>query len=134
MYINIQHRHIYNFHNEEDLQKEVVKYLQTTDLLFSCQGLEQMLDTDNKRINAKKLGYKNGMPDIIIYSPNNTYNGLALELKAPNGFGDMSKAQVEVLDQLERESDYFCLASNDFAEIVEIVTKYIHDVLCRKEF
>ena len=129
MYINIQHRHIYDLTSEENLQKEVVRYLRTTDLLFSCQGLEQMLDTDNKRVNAKKLGYKNGMPDIIIYTPNKTYNGMGIELKNPNGFGDMGKAQVEVLNQLEKDSNYFSIASNDFAKIVEIVTKYIHDVL-----
>ena len=129
MIINIDERHMYDSKSEQSLQKDVVKYLKTTDLLFSCQGLEQMLDTDNKRINAKKLGYKNGMPDIIIYTPNDTYSGLAIELKSPNGFGQMSKEQIEVLNQLETESNYYCCALNDFAEVVQTITRYIHNVL-----
>ena len=129
MIINIDERHMYDSKSEESLQKDVVKYLKTSDLLFSCQGLEQMLDTDNKRINAKKLGYKNGMPDIIIYTPNDTYSGLAIELKSPNGFGQMSKQQIEVLNQLETESNYYCCALNDFAEVVQTITRYIHNVL-----
>lgn len=129
MIINIDKRCMYDSKSEESLQRDVVKYLNTTDLLFSCQGLEQMLDTDNKRINAKKLGYKNGMPDIIVYTPNDTYSGLAIELKSPNGFGQMSKQQIEVLNQLETESNYYSCALNDFAEVVQTVTRYIYNVL-----
>ena len=81
--------------NEENLQQAVVNCLKTDfkDLLFSANGLEENLNTDSKRIKASKMGYVSGTPDLIIYSKNKQYSGMALEFKSPTGFGIISKVQ-----------------------------------------
>jgi hypothetical protein len=124
----IDTRHIINITTEKQLQEEVVKYLRQTDLLF-CSSLGGFLDTDQRRIEAVKAGYNAGIPDIIIFTSNSGYNSLALELKAPSGFGAIKKTQLDWLSRLEVESNSFTLCSNDYTEILEVIIKYTHGLL-----
>lgn len=132
MFVNIGKRNIIKIVNEVSLQEEIVKYLRKSDLLFTC-SLGGCLDTDIARVNAIKSGYggnfRKGVPDLIIFSPSLNYNLLIIELKAPTGFGIISKEQKCWLDQLEKESKAFCLVSNDLCEIIEIIVLYINGLL-----
>jgi hypothetical protein len=129
VYTNISKHEILDIKNEHDLQVHVVQYLKETDLNFTCT-LGGYLDDDYQRINATKEGYKKGVCDLIIFSPNKNYKGLGIELKTPSyGNGKVSKAQIEFLDKLEIESGYFCFISNNYTEIIEVIIKYIHNVL-----
>ena len=74
-----------------------------------------------------KLGYTNGTPDLIIYSKNKQYNGIALELKSATGFGILSKVQDEFLKKLKK-NNYLCLVSNDYTEIVRYLTMYYYNI------
>ena len=115
--------------NEQDIQEQVVKFLRKDfpDLLFSANGLEENLNTDQKRIKASKMGYTNGTPDLIIYSKNKQFNGMALEFKSPTGFGILSKVQDEFLKKLKK-NNYLCLVSNDYSELIRYITMYYYDI------
>ena len=126
---NYENKNTILIQNEEDLQEQVVKLLkhQFPDLLFSANGLEENLNTDSKRIKATKMGYTNGTPDIIIYSKNKQYSGMALELKSPTGFGILLKNQDEFLKKLKK-NNYLCLVSNDYSDIIRYITMYFYDI------
>ena len=114
--------------NEHDLQSEVVSYLRETDLTF-CANMNGYLDTATKRIRSWQEGMSAGHPDLIIYTPNNTYNGMAIEFKSPTGQGVLSKKQNDWLDKLEKDCKYFCICSNDYAVIIECIVKFTLDAL-----
>ncbi len=128
MYIDITTNNVLSITNENELHNAVVNYLKQTDLMFSCP-LPVNLNTDTLRIEAIKKGYTCGMPDIIVYSPNSKYNGLCFELKSPKGTGNLSKKQYDVLDNFQTECKYFCLVSNDYSVIIEVLVKYMYDIL-----
>lgn len=126
--INIEKKKVINLDNERDLQRLVVRYLKTTDLLF-CATLGGVLDTDKLRLDSNLDGYMPGIPDIMIYNKCGKYNGFALELKTPWATGKVSKKQKGWIDRLSTECNYFCLVSNDYAQIITMLTKYINGIL-----
>ena len=127
VFTHFENRHIYNIVDEESLQKACVKYLQETSLVYTINGLPEFLDTDKKRISACSRGYLIGCPDLLILTPNNSYNMLVVELKSPTGFGTLSRPQRMVLDSLEKDCKACCVVINDFAAFVEIIQKYVND-------
>jgi len=130
MIIDINDNKQYALNLEHDLQTIIVDYLRQTDLLF-CASLGGYMDTAAKRIRSWSEGYQKGQPDLIIYTPSacGKYKGMAIELKRPNGRGNISKEQLNWLSRLEKEAGYFCIASNDLVLIIETLTKYIHGIL-----
>ena len=126
---NFQQKNTIILQNEENLQEQLVKFLRKDfpDLLFSSNGMEENLNTDQKRIKASKMGYTNGTPDLIIYSKNKQYSGFAIEIKSPTGFGNLSKVQDDFLKKLKK-NNYLCLVSNDYSEIIRYITMYFYDV------
>lgn len=129
VYTNISNDKRLHLNTEAELQIAVVKYLKQTDLHFTC-SLGGCLDESISRINACKQGYKKGTCDLMIFTPCSLYSGLAIELKCPvYGSGVVSKEQLEFLTKLEVESGWFTLISNDYTEIIEILTKYINNIL-----
>ena len=126
---NYENKNTIVIQNEENLQEAIVKFLkhQFPDLLFSANGLSDNLNTDQKRIKASKMGYINGTPDLIIYSKNKQFNGVAIEIKSPTGFGSLSKVQDDFLKKLKK-NNYLCLVSNDYSDIVRYITMYFYDI------
>ena len=101
--LNISNKKLYSMSNEFELQLEVVKILRKSGLLFSCTHTTEMLDTDAKRIDAKKNGYSVGMPDILVYTSRSSFSGMAIELKHPWGIGEISSHQRKILKELEAD-------------------------------
>jgi len=128
MYVNIDSRQILNINTETELQQAIVKYLRDTDLLYVAT-LGEFQDSIYKRIEGFKMGYVKGSCDLLILTPCSGYNFLALELKAPSGFGQLANEQHNFLDVLSHECNAYCLVSNDYTEIIEIIIKYINDML-----
>jgi hypothetical protein len=128
-FIDYQTNHNLTINNENSLQKACVKYLRTTDLNFCVLGTEQMLNTDDKRIEAYHLGYQKSICDLIIFTPNLTYNMLCIEFKSPTGMGTLSKEQLLKLNLFEKESRAFTLVCNSVELFVEIITKYTLNAL-----
>ena len=50
-------------------------------------GLGDMQDTSSKRIDAWRKGYIKGKVDFVLALKNKNCDGLAIELKNPNGQG-----------------------------------------------
>jgi len=125
---NFENKFCYNITNEYSLQLEVVKFLRKTGLLFSCTHTEEMLDNDIKRIESYKCGYTPGIPDLLIFNQNDTFNGLAIELKNPWGSGKLSNDQETVLNQFA-EQNWLVLVCNDLVEICNFITLYQHNLI-----
>ena len=128
---NFENKKCYSISNENDLQLEVVKLLRKSGLLFSCSHTAEMLDTDGKRIDAKKLGYTVGMPDIMVYSAKSTFSGMAIELKNTWGTGELSSQQKRVMAELEA-NNWLIFVSNDLVEIAEIILLYKNGLIERE--
>jgi hypothetical protein len=90
-----------------------------------------MLDTDGKRIDAKKQGYTIGMPDIMVYSGKSSFCGLAIELKNTWGTGELSTQQKRVMTELEA-NNWLIFVSNDLVEIAEIILLYKNGLIERE--
>ena len=69
---------------ETDLHYKVINFIRK---FFAeaviVPGLGELQDTDAKRIDAWKKGYKSGQPDILILNRTRNASGLAIELKTP---------------------------------------------------
>jgi prophage antirepressor-like protein len=105
--------------SENDLQKQVIKFIRTRcDNVFnhvvSCGDLQ---DSSEKRIECFAKGYVSGTPDIVITTPNGEHSGLILELKSPLGTGIVSDAQIESIERFKNDG-YKTLISNDYDEIL----------------
>ena len=127
---NFENKKCYSISNENDLQLEVVKLLRKSGLLFSCSHTTEMLDTDAKRIDAKKQGYTIGMPDIMVYSAKSTFSGMAIELKNTWGTGELSTQQKKIMDELE-SNNWLILVSNDLVELAEMILLYKNNLIQR---
>ena len=130
VFYDFENKNILNLASEETLQLACVKYLRKCeDSLFSCNGIPDTLDTDDKRINAYNLGYLKGCPDLIIYLSNDKYNLLCIEFKNCYGSGVLSKEQNIVLERLEKDCKAFCCVINSLEAFVEIYIKYVNNLL-----
>ena len=76
VFLEYDKKYLLTLSSEESLQIACVRYLRNTDLLFSSNGQAECLDTDEKGIKSYQLGYKKGMPDLNIFTPNKSYNML----------------------------------------------------------
>lgn len=67
---------------EEKLQIAVCKYLklQYPDVIFTAESSGLKL-TIGQAVIAKQLRSSKGLPDLMIFEPNDLYHGLFLELK-----------------------------------------------------
>ena len=126
--LNISNKKIYSMSNEFELQLEVVKILRKSGLLFSCTHTTEMLDTDAKRIDAKKNGYSVGMPDILVYTSRSSFSGMCLELKHPWGIGEISSHQRKILKELEA-NNWLIVVSNDLVQIAETIVLYKNNLI-----
>jgi prophage antirepressor-like protein len=70
--------------NETDLHYAVVSYIRNNHpKAVIIPGLGEYQDTESKRCDAWRKGYKGGQPDLIIENPMGKYIGFAIELKSP---------------------------------------------------
>lgn len=95
------------------------KYPMLLDIHHSPNGGKR-----NAREGAKfkKMGTRPGFPDLELLYPNGEYNGLFIELKAPNG--KLSKSQKEWIDKLNNRG-YKAVACYGFEEARDTIIKYL---------
>ena len=110
--------------NETDLHYKVVDFIRK---FFAeailVPGLGELQDTETKRLDAWKKGYKAGQPDILILNHTRKSSGLAIELKTPLGSGTNSSKQ-DAFQQCLRNNKYEVLLSNSYDEIVVRILEY----------
>lgn len=127
-FIDFSENKTMNLIDEHSLQTAIVAYLRDSDLVFAS-NMNGFLDSPEKRIRGWKEGMQSGHPDLLIYTPNNAYNGMAIEFKSLCGTGKLVKKQANWLQKLELDCGYFCLCSNDYTAILECIIKYTNDIL-----
>jgi len=79
-----------------------------------------------EQYKMKMCGTKPGVPDIMIFTPNKTYNGLALELKT--GYNKPTENQKKWLQYL-KDCGWWADWSNDFEYCKTKIDEYFADAL-----
>jgi hypothetical protein len=110
---------------EDVLQNQVMRYigLKYPKTLFTHVANEGKR-TPFEQYKMKYLGTKPGIPDIMIFEPNETKNGLAIELKA--GYNKPTPNQLKWLKSLEN-NNWVAVWSNNLDECIEIIDKYFNN-------
>jgi prophage antirepressor-like protein len=118
----------FKIENEFDLHTKVVNFINTQyPEALTVAPMGELQDTASKRINAKRLGYQKGAPDIIINNLHKKYVGFCIELKTPKGTGVISEAQQKVL-QNYKDNNFKVLISNNYDECIMQLIDYFKDV------
>ena len=112
--------------NEADIQMKTVDYLRTfyPDVLFHTSSTNEMLNTPEKRIDIKKMGFCSGMPDLIVYENSKHHNGLTIEFKSPKGTGIVSQSQTDVNNKLSNRG-YLPIISDNYDQIIFEINNYL---------
>jgi len=110
---------------EDMLQHAVINYIRTQypDVLVIHVPNEGNR-TPYMQYKLKYTGMVAGVPDLLIFSANKGYNGLAIELKW--GKNKPTKLQNEMLEKLN-QAGWKALWSNDFEEVKKIVDTYLRN-------
>tara|TARA_R100000654_G_scaffold3137_1_gene10884 strand:+ start:10290 stop:10661 length:372 start_codon:yes stop_codon:yes gene_type:complete len=110
---------------EDKLQNSVMTYLKYKypKALFSHISNEGKR-TPFERYKMKYLGSKPGLPDVMIFTPNKHYNGLAIELKV--GYNKPSENQKNWLMWLEK-ANWKAIWLNDFDKCIDTIDNYFKD-------
>ena len=110
---------------EDVLQNQVMRYigLKYPFALYTHVANEGKR-TPFEQYKMKYLGTKPGIPDIMIFDPNKTNNGLAIELKA--GYNKPTPNQKKWLKSLENKN-WLAVWSNNLDECIEIIDKYFNN-------
>lgn len=82
---------------EDDLQMQVAQYCDLKRLLWAHPANERKT-SPQAGARLKRKGVKSGVPDVMIYTPNQVFNGLAIELKI--GRNKVTANQRQWLDDL----------------------------------
>ena len=112
--------------NETELHCRVVTYIRTYfgDNAIVAPGLGEIQDCQSKRIQAWRKGYQRGQPDIMLMNKSGHHSGLAVEFKSPQGTGVVSDDQHVWMARLQSRG-WYTLISNDYTEIVHVISKYM---------
>jgi len=107
---------------EDHLQNRVMNYLKYSypKTLFTHVSNEGKR-TPFEQYKMKYLGTKAGVPDILIFTPNKKYNGLAIELKT--GYNKPTNNQKFWLNELQLNSWKSCWINN-YEEAIETIDNY----------
>jgi len=79
-----------------------------------------------ERFKFKQLGGKSGIPDVLCFAPNDSYNGLALELKV--GYNKPTQNQKDALEAL-KTSGWYSTWVKDLDTTIELIDKYFKNDL-----
>lgn len=110
---------------EDKLQNKVMTYLkyQYPKALFTHVSNEGKR-SPFERYKMKFLGSKAGMPDLMIFTPNKYYSGLAIELKV--GYNKPSENQKKWLADLNN-ANWKAIWLNNFEDIKTTIDNYFKD-------
>ena len=110
---------------EDHMQNKVMNYLKYNypGSLFSHISNEGKR-SPFERYKMKFLGAKAGVPDVMIFTPNKKYNGLAIELKV--GYNKPSVNQKNWLEDLEN-AGWLAIWSNDIEKVFTTIDNYFND-------
>jgi hypothetical protein len=96
--------------------------LQYPDLLYtaSAGGMRTSIGTAKK---MKRMGYKKGTPDMLIFEPKGNWHGLLIEMKREKG-GALSESQKAFLDKAKGKHYYTAVCAG-FDEAKKVIDNYM---------
>jgi hypothetical protein len=108
---------------EDILQNKVMSYIKYNypSTLYTHVSNEGKR-TPFEQYKMKFLGSKAGLPDIMIFTPNKEYNGLAIELKV--GYNKPTNNQKYWLDQLQKNNWRSCWYNN-YEDVINEINNYL---------
>jgi hypothetical protein len=114
---------------ERQLQLSVVQYLRDCyPWAPLIPGLGEHQSSSSRRMDAWAKGYLSGQPDLLILAPSKGFCGLAIEFKSPSYRKKASASQLIFLGRLAAVSRFMTVVSNNFEEIVQMISTYLSDV------
>ena len=114
---------------EERVQIDIVEYLkyQYPSCLFTATMGGQFQRHYSQRLKAKRTGYLKGVSDLLIFEPNETYNGLFIELKKDKKCYPSKEQKIFIEKALNR--GYYAICCKGFDHCREIIDKYFKNEL-----
>ncbi len=107
-------------YKEDDLQMAVAKYLDFLSVCW-CHVANERKTSKIAGLRLKKKGVKSGVPDVLIFEPNDDYSGLAIELKIkPNKPTDNQKEWLESL----KEKGWYTEVCYSLDDVRSLIKKY----------
>tara|TARA_R110001592_G_scaffold317768_1_gene594692 strand:- start:676 stop:1035 length:360 start_codon:yes stop_codon:yes gene_type:complete len=88
----------------------------------SSGGMRTSLSVAKK---MKASGYVKGFPDLFLYHPTMTHNGMAIELKANKKSYASADQKQWIIDLNAR--GYYAIVSKGFDETIEQITNYLNE-------
>ena len=112
---------------EDHLQHAVMLYVMTAypDALMT-HPMNEGKRSKFERYKMKYLGVTSGIPDILIFTPNNKYGGLAIELKV--GYNKPTPNQRKWLKSLEN-ANWYSIWLNNFDDCKLVIDQYFKNAL-----
>ena len=112
---------------EDKLQRAIINYLdmQYPDAIFT-HPMNEGKRSKFEQYKMKYLGAKPGIPDLLIFTPNNVFSGLAVELKYK--YNKPTDNQKKWLKWLEN-CNWAVYWTNDFDDCVNVIDKYFKNEL-----
>jgi len=113
--------------NEADLHcRLVVELRKTWPSALLVPGIGELPESGARRLEAWKMGYTRGQPDLMILNPSGEYHGLAVEFKHPGFEAAPTKDQLAFHSRL-RSSGWKVLVCNDFSMALREIEKYLRE-------
>jgi len=130
----------FNIQNEFDLHTQLINFLkvQYPNILLTICNPELSNDTFQKRKQCFLLGYQPGTFDILINNLHKKYTGFALEIKTPNGKGNITDNQKQ-MEKRYQENGFKTLISNSYNECIYQIIEYMSEtrikcIHCKNKF
>lgn len=113
--------------SEASIQQTICNYLDAKyPRILYCASAGGMRTSMKQAIKMKLTGYRKGFPDMFIYKSNDTYNGLAIEVKKKGGV--VSPHQKDWLNRL-KEGGYFSCVVYNLDDAIQIIDSYISNTI-----
>jgi hypothetical protein len=113
--------------SEASIQQSICRYLDITHpRILYCASAGGMRTSMKQAIKMKLTGYKKGFPDMFIYKANDSFKGLAIEVKKKGGV--ISPHQKEWLSRL-KEGGYFSCVVYNLDDAIQIIESYISNTI-----
>jgi hypothetical protein len=109
---------------EERVQIDIVEYIryQYPNALITATMGGQFQKHYSQRLKAKRTGYLKGVSDLLIFEPNEKYNGLFIELKKDKKSYPTKEQKLFIQNALDR--GYYAICCKGFAHCKEVIDKY----------
>ncbi len=121
---------------EDALHYRVIDHIKATypDAMIQA-GLGEHLTTKHARLDAKLKGYSAGEPDITIKRklPNGFQDNIAIELKNPNGTGELSENQKNYHRLLKENCNIETIVGHNYDDIIIAIHDHYKDVFARAQ-